>query len=82
MCLRPWSAVICHVESHVYADEAGAVEHAAHGAKLLPVDGADCKLTTEAIARCCDRAMQFGDYGGVPVAVSVTQVNEAGLLSV
>jgi len=71
-------AVLCHAGSHIYVDENGAVE-AAGQLKLLPIAGEDAKLTAEALAEAAGSATRYGDYGGVPVAASVTQVNEAGL---
>lgn len=79
-CCKPYSAVLCHAGSHINVDEAGAPEFYTNGAKLLPIEGADAKISAAALRAKLASATQFGDYGGVPAVVSVTQVNEAGLV--
>jgi threonine aldolase len=71
---------MCHAGSHIYADEAGAVEHASNGTKLIPIRGEFSKITGASLAAHCAQATAYGDYGGVPAVVSLTQVNESGLL--
>jgi hypothetical protein len=73
-CCKPWSAVLCHAGSHIHVDEAGATEAAGCGVKLIPIEGANSKLTSESITAQYDATTRYGDYGGVPAAVSVSQV--------
>jgi threonine aldolase len=79
-CCKPYSGVLVHEGSHMNVDEAGAPEHFTNGAKLLPIAGADAKITAAALRAKVEAATTIGDYGGIPAVVSVTQVNEAGLL--
>jgi threonine aldolase len=47
--VRSYQAIICHESSHVHTDECGAPEFFSGGAKLLPLAGADAKLSAEAL---------------------------------
>ena len=73
----PWGAVLCHDEAHIACDEANAPEFYTGGAKLVPLPGADGKLTAAALA-----ARLPGDLGNVhhaqPAALSLTQATECG----
>jgi threonine aldolase len=58
--------------------ECGAPEFYAHGAKLIGIDGADGKLTAQAVARAVD-ALPRGDVHCVqPFTVSLSQPTELG----
>jgi threonine aldolase len=73
----PWGAVLCHRMSHIAVDEANAPEFFTGGAKLTLIDGADGKLTADALG-----ALLPGGLGDVhhaqPAAVSLTQATESG----
>ena len=75
---RPGGAVFCHDRSHVIEDECGAVEYLTGGGRLVGVPGEGGKLVPEDL----DRAMaHFGRrdvHSGQPMAVSITQLTEAG----
>ena len=43
----PGTAVFCHEEAHVIEDECGAPEFFTGGGKLVPIPGADGKITPE-----------------------------------
>ena len=71
-------AVLCHRESHIQNDECGAPELATGGAKLVPLEGEDVKLTPEILKGFLD-----GGWAGVvhhvqPAVVSITNASEAG----
>lgn len=72
-CCRPYSAVLCHEGAHIMTDEAGAPEFFTHGAKLLPIAGERGKFSAAALREKVGAATRYGDYGGVPAVVSVTQ---------
>jgi threonine aldolase len=73
---RPWQAAICCSTAHLNTDEAGAPEAIA-GVKLLPVDGADGKLTPERLAPVL--GAHVGDEHAVqPRLVSISQSTELG----
>lgn len=74
----PWGGVVCHREAHINTDECGAPEFFTHGAKLLPLDGADAKLAAAAV-----RAALAGEadlHVVRPSCVSITQITETGAL--
>lgn len=66
----PWGGILCHEDAHIHRDELGAPEFFTHGAKLLPIPGANGKLS----------AKDVQPWPGVPSCVSVTQATEAGTL--
>jgi threonine aldolase len=74
----PHGAVLCHEEAHIAVDECGAPEFFTHGAKLVPIDGADAKLTPAAIARTLTRFQRGAVHHSQPMAVSITQATELG----
>jgi threonine aldolase len=73
--LRPFEAVICAANAHIYTDECGAPERFL-GSKLIPVPTPDGKLTPELVAN----AMRgVGDEHHVqPRVLSITQATEVG----
>lgn len=76
--MKPSGVILCHKDSHIFADECGAPEFLTNGAKLLPLDGLDTKLEAQIVA---DRLAKYGPTnarGGRAVAVSVTQLTESG----
>jgi threonine aldolase len=73
----PWGAVLCHGDSHINNDEAGAPEFYTNGAKLIPLPGDDAKLHPETLRVAANRGR--GDVNSVqPSVVSVTQATETG----
>ncbi len=73
--LPRWGAVIATGSAHIHTDEGGAPERVS-GLKLFTVQGADGKLTPEAIET---EAWGWGDeHRPQPLAVSVTQSSELG----
>ena len=74
----PYGAVYCHRAAHIAVDECGAPEFYTGGAKLVPLEGADGKLTAEMLEAA------IGGAGVVhhvqPAAISLTQVTEVGTL--
>ena len=74
----PYGAVYCHRAAHIAVDECGAPEFYTGGAKLVPLEGRDGKLTVEALETA------IGGAGVVhhvqPAVISLTQVTEVGTL--
>ncbi len=74
----PYGAVYCHRAAHIAVDECGAPEFYTGGAKLVPLEGTDGKLTADALEAA------IGGAGVVhhvqPAAISLTQVTEVGTL--
>ena len=75
----PYGGVICHRDAHIEVDEAGAPGFFTGGAKLMLLDGAGAKITTESVAYACDRIRK--DVHQVqPAAISITNATEYGLV--
>ena len=49
MC-RSTDAIVCHAQAHVNVDECGGPEFMSGGAKLLPIDTPDAKLSPDLVA--------------------------------
>lgn len=74
----PWGAILCHRVAHIQNDEGGAPEFYTHGAKLMPLDGANGKLEPASLARAIDGAGVHGVHNVKPALVSITQATECG----
>lgn len=77
MC-PPYGAIVCHRDSHIENDEAGAPAFFAHGAKLMLVDGPGAKLSCEAVSAACKR-IRADVHQIQPKALSITNATEYGL---
>ena len=73
----PHGGILCHEDSHIENDEAGAPEFFTHGAKLITLGGEGAKLTPDAIAARMARIA--ADVHRVqPRAISITNATELG----
>ncbi|MDH3661813.1 MAG: beta-eliminating lyase-related protein, partial [Alphaproteobacteria bacterium] len=71
-------AIYCHQEAHLNVDECGAPELFTGGAKLIPIDGEEAKLTPDALEAAIFGA---GDvHQAQPAALSISQATELGTL--
>lgn len=78
-CLTPpWGAVYCHRDSHINTDECGAPEMFADGAKLIPLDGADGKLTPEIVEAALAQHTPGFVHAVQPHVLALTQATESG----
>ncbi|NNK78780.1 MAG: low specificity L-threonine aldolase, partial [Litoreibacter sp.] len=76
---KPWDAIFCHRTAHVEEDECGAPEFYSNGAKLTLVEGANGKMSPDALRAAI--AGKRGDvHGSQPGPVTITQVTETGTL--
>lgn len=73
----PYGGVICHDESHINNDEAGAPEFFTHGAKLLAAPGPAAKLEPETIKSLL-AAIRKDVHQVQPHALSITNPTEYG----
>ncbi len=75
----PFGGIICHEESHVFADECGAASFFAGGAMLLPGSGPGAKLAAADVhARLAARDV---DQHTLPArCLSITNASEWGLV--
>ena len=73
---QSYHSVICHAVSHVETDECGAPEFFSNGSKLLPAEGANGKLTPNAVEHLATKRSDM--HFPKPKAVSVSQSTEVG----
>ena len=73
----PFGAVYCQAEAHVNVDECGAPEFYTAGAKLLPLEGVDGKITAADLKNALSRTNN-GVHAVQPAAITLTQATEAG----
>ncbi len=77
----PYSQVICHAESHIYAHQCGAPEFYSGGAKLLPLAAEHARLSPQTVA---DSLQQLAGTSGPmmmpPSVLSLTQATELGTI--
>jgi threonine aldolase len=73
----PYRGIVCHRDSHIENDEAGAPEFYTSGAKLILADGPGAKLSPASIAARIDEIAN--DVHRVqPAAISITNATEYG----
>ena len=75
---QPYHSVLCHADAHIQTDECGAPEYAAHGIKLIPLDGRDGKLEPEMIRRAAAKRRDVHSHK--PGVLSLSQGTEAGIV--
>jgi len=75
--VEPHRGIICHEGAHIENDECGAPAFYTHGAKLMLAEGADAKLTPEAVMGVL-APIRRDVHRVWPQAISVTQASEAG----
>lgn len=71
-------AVVCHRDAHLNTDECGAPEFFSGGAKLLALEGADGKLTPDAVEETVAASLAMGEHASRPRLLSLTQATELG----
>ncbi|PTW44144.1 threonine aldolase family protein [Rhodovulum kholense] len=74
----PWATVFCHRNAHIEEDECAAPEFYTGGAKLTLVEGADARLTPEALREAIGFAARGGVHNVQRGAVSITNATEHG----
>jgi threonine aldolase len=77
MC-QSYHSILCHELAHIETDECGAPEFFSNGTKLLPLPGADAKLTPAAIVGAVERRRDI--HYPKPRVVSVTEATELSTL--
>lgn len=73
----PYRGIVCHRDSHIENDEAGAPEFYTGGAKLILADGSGAKLTPDTIAARLN-AIADDVHRVQPAAISITNATEYG----
>ena len=74
----PLGTIFCHEEAHIQVSECGAVGAFTGGATLTPLPGEHGKLAPETLRQALSYHPDTGL--GIPSALSVTQITEAGTL--
>jgi threonine aldolase len=73
----PYGAIYCHPEAHIAVDECGAPSFFCGGAQLERIEGADGKLTAEALAATLE-GHSVSVHSVQPAAISISQATELG----
>jgi threonine aldolase len=73
----PWGAIFAHEEAHIVRDECTAPEFFTGGARIVPLHGADAKLTPY-VLRTALEASPTSVHTAQPAALSITQATELG----
>ena len=76
-CSRHHS-VLCHAHSHVQSDECNAVGFLNQGVRIVPVDGADGKITLEHLQKALRGRRDV--HASLPRVLSLTNITELGTL--
>jgi threonine aldolase len=73
---QSYHCVFCHAHAHIHTDECGAPEFAVPGIKLVPLSGAEGKVTPEGVTQA---AKQYHDvHSHKPGVLSLSQATEGG----
>jgi len=75
---RPGGVIFCHRDSHMIEGECGGVEFLTGGARLLGIAGAHAKIDSALLEAALAPFDPPSVHGGQPMAISITQQNEAG----
>ena len=73
---RSYHSVVCHADAHIQTDECGAPEHAAGGIKLVPLPGAEGKLTPDLVREAAGKRCDVHSHK--PGVLSLSQATESG----
>jgi threonine aldolase len=73
----PYGSILCHRDAHIQNDECGAPEFYTHGAKLSLIEGAQAKVTPQAL-KAKLAANPAGVHWAQPHALSITNATEYG----
>lgn len=76
----PYGMILAHEASHIQMDECAGPEFFTGGAKILPIAGANGKLTPESIARTLACFPDRAPHGAPARVLSLTQATESGTL--
>jgi threonine aldolase len=73
---QPFHGVFCHADAHIHTDECGAPEYAAHGIKVIPLEGAAGKVEPERLRQAVRHYRDVHSHK--PGVLSLAQATEAG----
>lgn len=75
---RPGGVVLCHSDSHIVADECGAVSFQTGGSRLRSLAGRCGKISAADLKAAINTYSPDFVHGGQAMAISITQATEAG----
>lgn len=75
----PYRGILCHKDSHIEVDEAGAPGFFSAGAKLILLEGEGAKVTAETVAATC-AGIRDDVHQVQAAALSITNTTEYGLV--
>ncbi len=73
-----FGAVFCHRNSHINGDECGAVEFQSGGAKLIPLEGKNGKITPDTLEVSLETFIIGEPHHSQPSVISIANTTEAG----
>lgn len=74
----PWAATFAHQSAHVTVDECGAPEFYSGGGKVVPVAGAQGRITPDTLAKALSGVVQGDVHSVQRGALTITNLTEAG----
>jgi threonine aldolase len=74
----PHGLIFCHALSHIMVAECGAVEFHTHGARLVGIEGENCKIDPDALIAAIDAVPRNFAHSMQPATVSLSQPTELG----
>jgi len=76
--MKPGGMVLCHTESHLYANEGGAPEFLSGGGRLALIEGKNGKINPEKLQNGIAAYPSDFNHFGQATITSITQTTEAG----
>lgn len=73
-----YGAIFCHSDAHVFTTECGAPEFYSNGARLVPIDGHDGKISPDGLSAALAGFNPASPHQLMPTTLSLTQSTEAG----
>tara|TARA_B100000029_G_scaffold479151_2_gene525949 strand:+ start:16044 stop:17090 length:1047 start_codon:yes stop_codon:yes gene_type:complete len=76
----PYGAIYCHSSSHAYKDECGAPEFYSGGAKMIPLEGKNGKISEVDLKEKLKNSRPNGVHNVLPAALTLSQATEFGTI--
>jgi len=75
---QPYQSIYCHEAAHINVDECGAPEFYTHGAKIIPLAGANGKIAPQTLKTALAQASVGSVHAVQPGTLSLTNATESG----
>ncbi len=76
----PHGAIYSHIHAHVNTDECGAPELFTSGAKIIPIQGNNCKIDSEYLQLHIEAACSMRPHAIKPSCITLSQATECGTI--